>query len=398
VHDNTAVIGRILTIMALCLVYWIGIFLLWYSQSAESKWSPIWSALHSAALSPKNYQGRSEVSVPTDSTQWNVANRLHEIEKQQNDTTRYLEEKYMGKVVCCEIPEFPQCDVFVCGTLHVAKTSADMVKDVIRAVKPQYVVLELCDARIDSICDSALDEELLQNITLTKIVGQSLEQRSFMVLGSGLLTWMQLKASSAMGSKLGQELYVAAKEGYNHESTVILGDRLYSVTMQRCFDHLYFIEKMKLVLMLLYEVLSMTVHSMKDYISKTEDDADFIKKEMKRFEKHLPSFAKVVIHERDEYMSQIIYNIARKGFGNYKIRGTDIGMRGKIVVVVGAAHLSGISKWLSMNGSTDERVNDISTSSKETASTWPGRDKFILCDVSAIFGGSDKLRVMPMMK
>ena len=30
----------------------------------------------------------------------------------------------------------------------------------------------------------------------------------------GLLTWMQLKAASVMGSKLGGELITAAKEGY----------------------------------------------------------------------------------------------------------------------------------------------------------------------------------------
>merc|ERR1711871_932427 len=109
-------------------------------------------------------------------------------------------------------------------------------------VAPHYVILELCDSRLDSICDTSLDEEILGNMTWSNIFRRSYQERSFVTLGTSLLSWMQLKASKAMGNKLGQELYVAAKEGYKQQSHVILGDRLYSVTVQRCFDQLKILE------------------------------------------------------------------------------------------------------------------------------------------------------------
>jgi hypothetical protein len=64
-----------------------------------------------------------------------------------------LSQAYRGKFVPCTIPSAPNCKVFLCGTLHVTKASADMVRDVIQRLKPDYVILELCEARIDSLCE-----------------------------------------------------------------------------------------------------------------------------------------------------------------------------------------------------------------------------------------------------
>jgi threonine dehydratase len=47
---------------------------------------------------------------------------------------------------------------------------------------------------------------------------------------------MQTKAAALLGNKLGGELIAAAKEAHLLGSTVILGDRLYGVTIQRAFD------------------------------------------------------------------------------------------------------------------------------------------------------------------
>ena len=318
--------------------------------------------------------------------------RLEEQYKNDNHSLAILGERYKGKVVRCKIPEFPQCDIYLLGTMHVAKRSSEMVNETINALRPHFTIIELCDARLDLLIDSVYEEEMMQNVTLRSIIKSSLKGKSLMLFGTGLLTWMQQKASRATGSKLGNELYVAAKEAYKSQSGVILGDRLYPVTIQRCFDKLNVTEKIKLVIMLLFEVLSMTVNSIKDYIKKSEGDGDFLNKEMERFERHLPSFAKVIIHERDEYLAQTIYEVAKTGFGDYRFRNEDqhldLALRGKICVVVGAAHLKGIEKWLSCNGSTHDRMLEISTSSKDTDSTWPGSGKFCSANVEAIFGGS----------
>jgi hypothetical protein len=97
-------------------------------------------------------------------------------------------EKYKGRFSCCSVPQFPNCDILLCGTLHVAKTSADMVKDAIQVLKPGYIVLELCEARVDNLCD-----EEVRNVTFADVVRESYKVRSLKVFGMGLLTWMQLK-------------------------------------------------------------------------------------------------------------------------------------------------------------------------------------------------------------
>jgi pheromone shutdown protein TraB len=274
-------------------------------------------------------------------------------------------EKYKGRFSCCTVPQFPNCDILLCGTLHVAKTSADMVKDAIQVLKPGYIVLELCEARVDNLCD-----EEVRNVTFADVVRESYKVRSLKVFGMGLLTWMQLKTAKALGSKLGEEQTVAAKVGIQLGSTVILGDRLYGVTFQRVSDKLKLFEKLKFAIVLLWEVLTMSFFKLKDYIRKSENQEGFIQDEIARFAKHLPAFAKVLIEERDEYLAQTIFEIARVVGQN---GGGDRG-RTRVMAVVGAGHLEGIKNCLAAGGVSEERIIEISSSSKHPyPGTWLGR-------------------------
>ena len=101
----------------------------------------------------------------------------------------------------------------------------------------------------------------------------------------------------------------------------------------------------------------MSVLKLKDYIAKTEGDDEFIDKEIRRFEKHLPAFSKVVIHERDEYIAQTLCEVARAGYGSNPDPKVPAEQR-CIIAVVGAAHLPGIEKWLRNGGSTQERMQE----------------------------------------
>lgn len=294
--------------------------------------------------------------------------------------------KYSDKVICCQIPQYPHCDIFLCGSLHVAQTSADMVRDVIEQVKPSFVVLELCEARIDSLL-----EQEVANVTLSDIVKESVSQKSVKVFAIGLLTWMQLKAAKITGNKLGGELAAAAKAGALCKSTIVLGDRLYAVTIQRIFDKLKVWEKLTMVFVLLWEILTMSLFKLKDYIHKSEKEKGFIEDEMRKFSKHLPSLANVIINERDEYLAQTICEIARVGFSSrhtssYSMSDHRIGQagRGKILAVVGAGHLPGIKKWLDIGGISDSRIDEISSSSKHP-STWPGRGMLQVVNTDMLF-------------
>ena len=275
-------------------------------------------------------------------------------------------EKYKGRFICCSVPQFPNCDILLCGTLHVAKTSADMVEDTITVLKPGYIVLELCEARVENLFDQEV-----RNVTFADVVRESYKVRSMKVFGMGLLTWMQLKTAKALGSKLGEEQTVAAKVGIQLGSTVILGDRLYGVTFQRVFDKLKLFEMCKFAIVLLWEVLTMSFFKLKDYIRKSENQEGFIQDEIARFAKHLPSFAQVLIEERDEYLAQTISEIARLVSKSY---GNDRG-RTRIMAVIGAGHLAGIKNCLAAGGVSIDRIREISSSSKHPyPGTWLGGD------------------------
>lgn len=69
-----------------------------------------------------------------------------------------------------------------------------MVQDTISILKPKYIILELCEERIDN-----LFEKLERNITLSEVCRECYKQKSMKVLGMGLLSWMQLKAAKLLG-------------------------------------------------------------------------------------------------------------------------------------------------------------------------------------------------------
>ena len=63
------------------------------------------------------------------------------------------------------------------------------------------------------------------------------------------------------------------------------------------------------------------------------------------------AFARVLIGERDEYLAQTIYDIARVvGNGGGGMGGKEGRERPRIIAVVGAGHLVGIQKHLSNGG------------------------------------------------
>lgn len=74
-----------------------------------------------------------------------------------------------------------------------------------------------------------------------------------------------------------------------------------------------------------------------DYIKRTKDDEPFIKEEIRKFHKHLPALATIIISERDEYLAATLCEIARVAQG-----GGAQGARSTVLAVVGAGHLEGM--------------------------------------------------------
>ena len=79
-----------------------------------------------------------------------------------------------------------------------------------------------------------------------------------------------------LGQRLGGELAVAAREAHKIGSVLIVGDRLFGVTIQRAYDCLSLYEKFKVGVMMIWEALTMSLFKIKKYVQKTETDDTFI--------------------------------------------------------------------------------------------------------------------------
>jgi len=89
--------------------------------------------------------------------------------------------------------------------------------------------------------------------------------------------------------------------------------------------------------------------------------------------------AEVIINERDEYMSQTICEIARVGFRPPYSRPK------RIVAVVGAGHLIGLQRILIAGGVSEQRMQEISKSSKQSCPTWPGSGVLQVVNTKILF-------------
>lgn len=299
------------------------------------------------------------------------------------DLIEHLHFKYGSKFLRVQSSHFPTCEVYLCGTMHVSNFSTTMVEDAISSLRPRVVVIELCPDRAESL---GVEENPSQSITLSEVVSEAWKTRNIVTLGTGMLMWMQGKAAQLLGNKLGGELHAAAKEAHKVGAMVVLGDRLYDVTIQRIFDKLRLFEKLKAAVFMVWEVLTMSLNGMRDYISKSDSDDAFVQDEIQRFTKYFPGLADIIINERDEYLAQSILEVARE-LTLQHLGGTNTPVLNRIVVVVGAGHLVGIQKCLQNGGVSPQRIRDISASSKHSC-TWPPSGSFRTVDLEMVYGST----------
>ena len=299
--------------------------------------------------------------------------------------------KYPGRIVVVQCKQFPLCDIFLCGILHVSHNSIELVKDAVTTVRPDYVVLELCEERLFTLeeLDSAP-----QDIKFSTIVSSMIKQRNFGKLSMDLLCWLQQKVGKLVGSKVGGEQYAASKSGHSIGASIILGDRSYSITVQRMMERLSKWEKCKIAVMLVWEVLTCSARRVSEYLKNSEADSSFVKDELEQLSKYFPSLADVLINERDEYLAQTISQVAQQGFlsGPTVIPGVQTDgspfphkRRSSIVAVLGAAHLPGVEARLRQGCVSPERIREISRSSKQQVSSWPGEGMLHAVNTTSLY-------------
>lgn len=216
------------------------------------------------------------------------------------------------------------------GTAHVSQQSAELVREVITNERPDCVCVELDAQRHKSLSE----QNRWESLDLRAIIRQ--KQLSTLIINL-LLASYQKKLGDQLGVMPGVELLEATKVAGEQNIPVALCDRDIRVTLRRAWHLLSFWKKMELLaigLAGIFEKQEISEEKLSELRRK-----DMLSELIAELGKAMPVLKTVLIDERDAYLAQ-------------KIKAAE---GEKIVAVVGAGHLEGISKALAENQHRDLR-------------------------------------------
>lgn len=226
-------------------------------------------------------------------------------EENQNITRLVLEDK----------------EIILIGTAHVSKHSADQVKEVIEAERPDSVCIELDEQRYQSI----LEGNKWKETDIFKVIK---EKKATLLLMNLALSSFQKRMAKQLGINAGQEMLQGIESAQEVAATLVLADRNIQITFSRIWHNVGFWGKTKLIMEIIYSIFSDE--------NITEEELDKLKSQdmlngmLSEFTISFPKLKVPLIDERDQYLAQKI----KEAPGN------------KVVAILGAAHVPGIKQEL----------------------------------------------------
>ena len=206
------------------------------------------------------------------------------------------------------------------GTAHIATSSVEAVRQQIAEYQPDIVAVELCKSRYEAlISDRRLDKE-----GLLKVIK---EGKAPMVLMQSMLSAEQRKLGINEGQQPGAELLAAVEAAKEVGCEVALVDRDIQTTLRRAWKRMKFREKWRLLTSLLDEEEEEDLD-----VNELLQDSDLLSSMMEELKGFSPGAGEVLIDERDTYIAS-------------KISG--LGEERRVLAVLGAGHLNGVSSKLS---------------------------------------------------
>ncbi|CAL1405049.1 unnamed protein product [Linum trigynum] len=258
--------------------------------------------------------------------------------------TLFLVEKGQFGPVPAWRTEFVEPDaIWLVGTSHVSSESAVEVERVVRAVKPDNVVVELCRSRAGIMYTSSNEggeagQELKSSMFSLSgregffgAIGRSLNLGGQTALALRLLLAIfSSKVSSDVNRPFGDEFRAARKLSEEVGAQLVLGDRPIEITLERAWNSLKWSERLSLVTAVVKGITATPTQpgTMKATADGDDTDASFRLYEQLGFS--YPSLLPPLIHERDTYLA---WSLKRSKAVN----------GGKNVVgVIGKGHMNGV--------------------------------------------------------
>ena len=232
------------------------------------------------------------------------------------------------------------------GTAHVSTQSVDLVRRQIEEWGPDLVAVELCPSRMAALTEP----DSLESEDLLKIIN---EGKSAMILLQSALAAQQRRMGIAAGEQPGAELLAAIEAAEHAGIPIEMIDRDVVVTLRRAWARMGLIEKWRVLNALLWEEDEDEDEDVS--IEEMLGDSDLLSKLLEDAREVAPNAGEVLIDERDAFLAGRIQQIRGKG---------------RILVVIGAGHLSGVAHHLGEPAmETTARLTELRLEPKKP--TWP---------------------------
>jgi len=219
-------------------------------------------------------------------------------------------------------------EFLIVGTAHISRESADLVREVIEKERPDCVCVELDAQRFEALSQKRKFQELDVRQVIRK-------KQLAALLANLLLASYQKKLGGALGILPGTELLAATEVATEHGIPIALCDRDVRVTLRRAWASMGFFKKTLLASNLMLSIFERPEVSEDDL--RRLRDQDVLSELMRELGDAMPTLKAVLIDERDVYLAQRMREAAGE----------------RIVAVVGAGHVGGISQALAVTRDVD---------------------------------------------
>ncbi|MFC0560128.1 TraB/GumN family protein [Halalkalibacter alkalisediminis] len=214
------------------------------------------------------------------------------------------------------------------GTAHVSKKSAEQVKEVIEAERPDAVCIELDEQRYQSITDG----RKWKDMDIFKVIK---EKKATLLLMNLLISSFQKRMAKQFDIKPGQEMIQGIESAKEINANLVLADRNIQITFARIWHGIGLSGRAKLLMQIIYSVFN------KEEISEEElekmKSQDMLHSMLDELTESFPKLKVPLIDERDQYLAQKIKDAPGK----------------KILAVLGAAHVPGIKEEIKKEHNLD---------------------------------------------
>ncbi len=216
-------------------------------------------------------------------------------------------------------------ELYVLGTAHVSRASADEVRELLDSGNYDAVAVELCNSRYQSL----VDPDAMARMDLFQVIRSG---KAAMVTAQLALSAYQQRLAEQFGIEPGAEQREAINIAEKHDLPVLLIDREIGITLRRVMNNVSWWKRFGLFGGLLASVLS------REEVTEEEverlKEGDMLETTFSEFAAERKDLFDPLIAERDRYMAaRLIQEEQKHAYRN-------------ILAVVGAGHQKGILETL----------------------------------------------------